>query len=193
MGRLAGASATRVSDAERERVLRALREELAQGRLSDDTFVHRVDAVLRSRTREELASTTDGLPPHPRLTDRLLRAVSAVSTATARVQAAWDSPRLPRLCLPHGPARVHTVGRSPACGLVIGDPSVSRLHAEFHREPDGWVVVDLGSTNGTWLNGRRIGQPRRVRTGDKLAFAMATFILSVDREPGYPKAATIRA
>ena len=49
------------------------------------------------------------------------------------------------------------VGRDPAqCDLVIDDSSVSRRHAQLHYQSGQWSVVDLGSTNGTKVNGRRV-------------------------------------
>jgi HD-GYP domain-containing protein (c-di-GMP phosphodiesterase class II) len=63
------------------------------------------------------------------------------------------------------------VGRLAELELVLDHSSVSRLHAELTCEDRGWVVVDQGSTNGTFLNGTRVtrtGQP--LRTGDVLQF-----------------------
>ena len=48
------------------------------------------------------------------------------------------------------------IGRSPRCDLVLGDPTVSRKHAELVREEDRWIVRDLSSTNGTRVNGWRV-------------------------------------
>ena len=63
-----------------------------------------------------------------------------------------------------------SIGRDPSCGIVIADASVSGRHAVVRREPDGWRVADLDSTNGTALNGRRVG-PRgaRLHPGDEIA------------------------
>ena len=47
------------------------------------------------------------------------------------------------------------VGRGSHCGLVIDSAKISREHAVFVREADGWWVEDLGSSNGTWLRGER--------------------------------------
>lgn len=61
------------------------------------------------------------------------------------------------------------VGRLPDCGVQIVDPNVSRYHAEIRAKGDGFVVVDLGSTNGTRVNGVRVTE-RELRDGDELTF-----------------------
>jgi pSer/pThr/pTyr-binding forkhead associated (FHA) protein len=48
------------------------------------------------------------------------------------------------------------IGRSIGCDMTLSDPTVSRWHAELIREGDGWVVRDMGSTNGTRVNGWRV-------------------------------------
>ena len=50
------------------------------------------------------------------------------------------------------------LGRSREADIVVNDPNVSRKHAELRREESGWQVVDLGSTNGIKVNGRRAEQ-----------------------------------
>ena len=52
--------------------------------------------------------------------------------------------------------------------LAINDDFASGHHARFQSIRGLWYVVDLGSTNGTWLNGRRIGAPQLLRKGDKI-------------------------
>lgn len=64
---------------------------------------------------------------------------------------------------------VTKVGRLPDCGVQIVDASVSRYHAEVRAKGDGFVVVDLGSTNGTRVNGVRVYE-RELRDGDELSF-----------------------
>lgn len=69
-----------------------------------------------------------------------------------------------------------TLGRDPGCGLVLKDDSVSRQHASFTWSPAaGWVVTDLGSSNGTFLNGRKVADPVALRTGDQVQFGESKF------------------
>jgi FHA domain len=81
-------------------------------------------------------------------------------------------------CLP-ADARSASVGRDPASDLVLGwDTQVSRRHARFEREPDGWAIVDEGlSTNGTFVNGERLHGRHRLADGDTVRFGStaATF------------------
>ncbi len=51
---------------------------------------------------------------------------------------------------------IKQLGRSHDCDLVIADPKVSRLHARLERTEKGWAIVDLESTNGTMVNGKKI-------------------------------------
>lgn len=52
------------------------------------------------------------------------------------------------------------IGRDPDCDLRIDHPSVSRRHAELLHEPEGWLLRDLGSKNGSHVDGLRVGQAR---------------------------------
>jgi hypothetical protein len=66
-----------------------------------------------------------------------------------------------------GPTGV-TVGRSRQCDVVLSDPNVSRQHAEIRPRGGGWMLNDLGSTNGSTLNGRRIDGPEMLKPGDEI-------------------------
>jgi pSer/pThr/pTyr-binding forkhead associated (FHA) protein len=57
---------------------------------------------------------------------------------------------------------------------------VSRRHAELVRGPDGWLLSDLGSHNGTRLNGWLVRQAVAVRAGDRLEFGSAVFVILDD-------------
>ncbi|MFN7184255.1 MAG: FHA domain-containing protein [Thermomonas haemolytica] len=74
----------------------------------------------------------------------------------------------------HPLAGVATVGRAPECTLQIEEPGLSRQHARLVPVADGVQVEDAGSTNGTFLNGRRILQGLAVG-GDEIAFDTVRF------------------
>jgi pSer/pThr/pTyr-binding forkhead associated (FHA) protein len=62
-----------------------------------------------------------------------------------------------------------TVGKAPENDISLPeDPTASRLHAILERFPAGWCVTDLGSSNGTWVNGERIWSSRRLRPDDEI-------------------------
>lgn len=60
------------------------------------------------------------------------------------------------------------IGRNPECALVLEDDFASGRHARLYPTPEGWVVQDLGSTNGTFLEGQRLDGARGVRIGSSL-------------------------
>ena len=68
-----------------------------------------------------------------------------------------------------------TFGRGEDNDIVIPDPGASRLHAELRQEGDGFVVADLGSANGTRVNGDLITAPRHLRPGDEISIATHRF------------------
>ena len=62
-----------------------------------------------------------------------------------------------------------TVGKGLENDICLGDdPTVSRLHAVLEQFPAGWCVTDVGSSNGTYLNGERIWAQQRLRHGDEV-------------------------
>jgi len=62
------------------------------------------------------------------------------------------------------------IGRSRSCDVRIRDDSVSRLHAAFVWRAEGLVLEDMGSSNGTFVNGQRVLEPRIVAAGDDVRF-----------------------
>jgi hypothetical protein len=74
-----------------------------------------------------------------------------------------------------------SIGRSEENDIVIPDPNVSRRHARLSRSENGFVVEDLGSTNGTLLDGAPIDR-ERIESGDELTFGGVTarFVRRVD-------------
>jgi hypothetical protein len=99
----------------------------------------------------------------------------APAVAAAPVAAAAAAPVLhgapATIVLPSGQrlavtAQALTIGRLPECTVVLNDPNVSRRHAEVRRGLHGTTVVDLGSTNGTKVNGQRITAEHTLAAGD---------------------------
>jgi pSer/pThr/pTyr-binding forkhead associated (FHA) protein len=100
---------------------------------------------------------------------------------TAALPAVVASPPQPaftgRLVLGSGPGAgqvfalnkaILTIGRDKACDVVIPDASISRQHAQIIRQEMGWYVQDLGSRNGTTINGQHLSAPQRLEDGDTL-------------------------
>jgi Protein of unknown function (DUF3662)/FHA domain len=81
-----------------------------------------------------------------------------------------------------------TVGRSQENDITVNDPNVSRRHARISRADDGFVVEDLGSTNGTLLDGAPIDR-ERIDGGDELTFGQtaARFVRRADVPGGTPR------
>jgi FHA domain/Domain of unknown function (DUF1707) len=167
----------RPSDEEREEVIRMLRDGSAEGRLSEDTFLARVDRALRARDAVELAGLHCDLPPLARRNPLLARISGWRSSLTEALRAAWPAPGLPPLALPRGPRTVFTIGRSPECDLPLGDPTVSWRHAELRWMGAEWVLADLGSRNGTRVNGWSADSGFIVRAGDCVRFGRSAFRL----------------
>jgi hypothetical protein len=78
-----------------------------------------------------------------------------------------------------GPAGV-TLGRSRQCDIVINDENVSRQHAEIRPRGGSWVLSDLGSTNGSSLNGQRISGPEVLQRGDEIE--LGTSVITFELE-----------
>lgn len=75
-----------------------------------------------------------------------------------------------------------TIGRSAQCNIHLKDPRTSRIHAEIVREPDGFTLKDLGSANGTWINGSRI-KSRKLRNGDRITIGSTELLLTIPARP----------
>jgi len=195
----------RASDAERDHAIDELRQEFVEGRLSHETFMLRMQSALGARNRAQLAGLFSDLPPrqahpfapfHPsqliarlraafRLRDHDAAATAADRTggapvaggqASAASGAAGSGAPAP-LFFPPGSRTSFTIGRTHDCDLRIENMSVSRLHAQLNRGEDGWLLTDLGSHNGTRVNGWLVREPVPVRPGDLIQFGSATFIV----------------
>lgn len=69
------------------------------------------------------------------------------------------------------------LGRNPECTLVLDDDFASGRHARIFRRDGGWVVEDLGSTNGTYLGSSRLTAPMPVEVGSTLRIGKTVFEL----------------
>jgi len=215
----------RASDAERDHAVSELRSEFAEGRLSHETFMYRMQSALDARNRGQLAGLFTDLPPRrPGLLARIRAALRGEEPAapggsadgdpgipgTQRIagpphgpwpqglgwaqrdQAGPGSPPAPGaqppgvgadpvpLAFPPGSGVRFTIGRTRDCDLCLTDLSVSRMHALLVRREGGWVLSDLGSHNGTRLNGWLIREPVPIRAGDRVEFGSMAFIIRGD-------------
>ena len=66
------------------------------------------------------------------------------------------------------------VGRADACQIKLSDTYVSSFHARIFSRDGQWYVEDLGSTNGTYMNQRRVTSPVEVRAGDRIRVGKTT-------------------
>ena len=83
-----------------------------------------------------------------------------------------------------------TVGRDPMADIVIADPEVSRQHARLTRTAEGYEIQDLGSTNGTFVDGQRLtGDPVRLESGQ--AISMGTNVTLVFEAADDPMATVV--
>lgn len=76
----------------------------------------------------------------------------------------------------------YTIGRARECDLVLDAGDVSRLHAQLSNDHLNLYLEDLGSTNGTYVNGQRLtpGQPHRLRAGDVVLFGQSFSVVFDD-------------
>ena len=74
------------------------------------------------------------------------------------------------------------VGRSPDCDVVVDDPAVSQKHAAILWDGRAGLLRELGSQNGTFVNGIRMGSRAVLRTGDDLSFGESHFIFLLSSE-----------
>jgi pSer/pThr/pTyr-binding forkhead associated (FHA) protein len=127
------------------------------GVMRRDLFGTRVVARQPARSRADRGGAA---PPRP---------------ARVEPRAARTAPN--RLVVVEGPLRGTTltlgqapvlIGRSPECTLVLSDDFASGRHARLTPADSGWTVEDLGSTNGTQLDGAPLGGPRPAQAGSLL-------------------------
>jgi hypothetical protein len=148
----------------RQHLARRLNDAYAEGVLSEKTLVHRLELLFK-RPLVDPASVVGDLPK------RRARGVMAValerSKVAARQIAARRSPPVLLALDWDGGGDDLVIGRHPDCDIVLARPAVSRRHARLTYRDGAWIVEDLDSTNGTVVNGARVGRCR-LHAGDQL-------------------------
>ena len=160
----------RVTEREREEAVARLKPRLVDGSLSTDTFGLRVESAYSARTKRELGEVFSDLP-------------GARERARDLLRGAFDwlrgerEPAPRELRLPDTTDRVElSIGRADDCDLLLDEATVSRHHAVLRRTPEGWDLRDLGSTNGTRVNGWRV-ERSALRPGDELTVGVTRFVV----------------
>ncbi|MGH2838452.1 MAG: FHA domain-containing protein [Thermoleophilaceae bacterium] len=158
-----------VSDTGRERAIRLVSDAYARGLFGADTLNRRLDAAFAAKSVAELDRVVSDVPRERGFRDR--------------VEAAWQRYVGARLAHHAGPGfvatvRVHSprlaagesaiVGRGRDAHLHIDSDTVSRSHARLTRRGGALYIEDLGSLNGTWINGWRIDSSQRLCPGDEV-------------------------
>lgn len=118
-------------------------------------------------------------------------AVPAAETMPRGPQAAAPAPAGPgpqaELAIESGPDAGHThrasdhavrLGRSPDNDVILRDPATSGHHARLERRDEGFWIVDLGSTNGTFVNGEAV-QEKQLNSGDRLTIGQNSIQFSL--------------
>jgi len=153
-------ASVRASEHARERAADLLRRRCEEGYLSLDTFERRLEEVYRAKEVEQLLGLTADLPAVG-IAGRFRQWRVGHRVRFARVPA--EGVRLPLELVGD---RAFILGRSRSCDVVLSDDTVSRSHAVLRRTAEGWSIRDLGSSNGTWVNGEPIERTRIVVPGD---------------------------
>jgi len=166
------------SATDRERLARVLGSGAVDVRRSRHTLSYHLGLVFGAR---EAAAPDPPAPLHPRRLGPFRRAllwlVERASTIVAEIERAWERPRLEALPLPADLREDLIIGRSRDAELVLSHPTVSRSHARLHHNGESWVIRDLGSRNGTTVNGLRVVGEAILRPGDIVSLGDATYRL----------------
>jgi FHA domain/Domain of unknown function (DUF1707) len=149
--------------------VRVLRDAAVDGRLAHESFVRRIDFALRARHQHALSDLVADLGKSPG--SGLDVGQAQLSKGARRHKGNYYPP----LVLPS--QAVLLVGRAPSCDFIVEDRTASRLHAVLVPIAGKWLISDHASTNGTFINGRRLAGAVFVRPGDRASFGLATYRL----------------
>lgn len=70
-----------------------------------------------------------------------------------------------------------TIGRASICDLTLEDDFISSRHLRISMQSNGYVVEDLGSTNGTWVEGERLSEPVLIKPGVRIKMGRNTLTI----------------
>jgi FHA domain len=162
----------------RERLAQRLNAAYAGGLISHKTLLFRLDEVFHGTLLdpELLVGDLHLRGGHHDLRERASQLKTTIVSLLGTLSE--PGPRETLLALDwSGAARELSIGRSRGCDVVLTDISVSRRHARLIPRDGAWVLQDLASTNGTYLNGHPVSRCQ-LRPGDRLALGEA--LLRVD-------------
>jgi len=143
-----------------------------------------LEHLARTAYEAHRGAHAESLPPWEDITEQeheaWKAAVSAVAGQTGVTLADVEPVPTQTLLVQVGDQR-HTFHNDIIAGrqgtLAVTDDYASNHHARFQTAHGLWYVKDLGSTNGTWLNGRRIHAPQRLKKGDKVKIGHTVVIV----------------
>ena len=161
----------RASDDLRERTVSRLGAGYAEGMLGFDTLCRRVDIAYGARSVEQLKALVRDLPCATGLLGRLRRRLSAQAHRAPAAEALLSPPEVQ-------PQRTLVLGRGSGCDLDVADETVSRRHAGLARCGEAWRIEDLGSRNGTFVNGWRVSEPCELEPGDAVRLGQAQWVFA---------------
>jgi len=162
----------RASDDLRERTVSRLGAGYADGLLGFDTLCRRVDRAYTARSVEQLRALVRDLPSAAGLLERVRSWVEGLVRSGEPDATALLSPPEP------GPGRVLVVGRGSDCDLDVADGTVSRRHAGLARRDGAWTIEDLGSRNGTFVNGWRVRESGPLEPGDAVRLGQVQWVFA---------------
>ena len=162
----------------RHQLARTLNAAYAVGLLSEHTLAQRLDILFASAVIDpaRLVGDLSRRAPRRPIGSRVMALLGGQTRRAPQLAGASDNCIL--LALDWSGAREEMlIGRHPSCDVIVPADTVSRRHARLTFRDGGWIVQDLESTNGTRLNGQRVGRCR-LRPGDRLL--LADQLLQVD-------------
>jgi hypothetical protein len=163
----------------RQRLAHALNAAYADGLLSEQTLAYRLDLLFRSRLVDPVGLVGDltGRTARRAWRDTVVNALDALGRPLMKIAGLEVREDPPLLALDWtGTQEELLLGRHPACDVVLSDLSVSRRHARLRYRDGAWTLRDLESTNGTKVNGVRVGRCA-LRPGDRVSLGSERLVV----------------